>query len=190
MYKKYGSHPPWNPIRFPLKMQTGQRRDFTRRFFMEIERKFLISKLPENLHQYPFHELEQAYLCTDPVVRIRRSDDSYYLTYKSRGLLAREEANLPLHAEGYAHLLTKADGTVIRKKRYLLPLPKGYPSQLVIELDVFEAPFQGLVLAEVEFSSEEQALAFTPPAWFGQDVTFSKKYHNSRLSCLGGIQEL
>ena len=79
---------------------------------------------------------------------------------------------------------------MIRKKRYLLPLPKGYPSQLVIELDVFEAPFQGLVLAEVEFSSEEQALAFTPPAWFGQDVTFSKKYHNSRLSCLGGLQEL
>ena len=49
---------------------------------MEIERKFLIKKekLPENLSQYPCLHIEQGYLCTDPVVRIRRQNDEYYLT--------------------------------------------------------------------------------------------------------------
>ena len=58
---------------------------------MEIERKFLIEKenLPENLASYPCHRIEQGYLCTSPVVRIRRQDDDYFLTYKSKGLMAR-----------------------------------------------------------------------------------------------------
>ena len=60
---------------------------------MEIERKFLIKKeqLPKDLANCSFHKIEQGYLCTDPVVRIRRQDDEYYLTYKSKGLLSREE---------------------------------------------------------------------------------------------------
>ena len=57
---------------------------------MEIERKFLVEHLPEDLADYPKKRIEQAYLCTDPVVRVRRSDNSYYMTYKGRGLLARE----------------------------------------------------------------------------------------------------
>ena len=52
----------------------------------------------------------------------------------------------------------------------------------IVELDVFDAPYEGLYLAEVEFSSEEQALSYNPPVWFGEDVTNSGKYHNSRLS--------
>ena len=79
---------------------------------MEIERKFLIHKLPDNLNAYPFQLLEQAYLCTDPVVRVRRSDDIYTLTYKSKGLMSREEYNLPLTAESYEHLKKKADGNI------------------------------------------------------------------------------
>lgn len=145
---------------------------------MEIERKFLISKLPENLAFFPCRTLEQAYLCTDPVVRVRRSDDTYLLTYKSKGLMSREEYNLPLTPESYLHLKAKADGNIISKKRYLIPLP----DDLTIELDVFEVPFEGLILAEVEFPSEEQALAFTPPDWFGTEVTWSTEYHNSTLS--------
>ena len=47
---------------------------------MEIERKFLVTRLPENLSDYAYHNIEQAYLCTDPVVRIRRQDEEYYLT--------------------------------------------------------------------------------------------------------------
>ena len=122
---------------------------------MEIERKYLIKALPEGiLTGCPCRSIEQAYLCTEPVVRIRKEDDSYYLTYKGKGLLAREEYNLPI---------------------------KAYP-HLTIELDIFEGAYEGLMLAEVEFPAKEEALTFTPPDWFGEDVTFSGEYQNSRLS--------
>lgn len=147
---------------------------------MEIERKFLINKqnLPTDLFQYPCLKIEQGYLCTNPVVRIRRQDDSYFLTYKSKGMLAREEYNLPLTKEAYEHLKPKTDGIFISKLRYVIPEKEG----LCIELDVFGAPYEGLLLAEVEFPSEEAAHSYEPPAWFGEDVTYCSKYHNSTLS--------
>lgn len=145
---------------------------------MEIERKYLIHTLPDDLHQYPCLRLEQGYLCTEPVVRIRREENEYYLTYKSKGLLVREEYNLPLTMDAYQHLLPKIDGILISKKRYLIPFTEG----LTIELDIFEGRLAPLVLAEVEFETEEDAHAFLPPAWFGEDVTYSAKYHNSTLS--------
>lgn len=145
---------------------------------MEIERKFLIQTLPEDLFSYKFRKIEQAYLCTEPVVRIRRQDEDYILTYKSKGFLAREEYNLPLTKEAYEHLRKKADGIVLSKTRYLIPLT----DHLTIELDVFDAPYEGLYLAEVEFSSEEEANAFVKPDWFTEEVTYSSKYHNSALS--------
>ena len=147
---------------------------------MELERKYLIEKeqLPADLASYPFHKIEHGYLCTSPVVRIRRQDDDYFLTYKSKGLMAREEYNLPLTQEAYEHLKSKADGLVISKTRYLIPEKNG----LTIELDVFHEDYEGLLLAEVEFPSEEAANSYTPPAWFGRDVTFSSDYHNSTLS--------
>lgn len=145
---------------------------------MEIERKYLIKELPENLDSYPKHRIEQGYLCTEPVIRIRRQDDSYYLTYKSKGLMVREEYNLPLTADSYLHLKQKIDGILISKTRYLLPLD----DDLTIELDVFDSPYEGLYLAEVEFPSVEAANAFLPPDWFGEDVTGSGTYHNSTLS--------
>lgn len=146
---------------------------------MEIERKYLIHTPPQDYQQYPCHQIEQAYLCTEPVIRIRRQDDEYWLTYKSKGLLAREEYNLPLTKEAYAHLLEKADGIVLCKRRYLIPIAE---TDLIIELDVFEGDYRGLRLAEVEFATEEDAMAFVPPEWFGEDVTFSGEYQNSRLS--------
>lgn len=147
---------------------------------MEIERKYLINKenLPENLEEFPSHQIEQGYLCTGPVVRIRRQDHNYYLTYKSKGLMSREEYNLPLTKEAYEHLKSKADGIVISKTRYLIP----EKDNLTIELDIFHDDYEGLLLAEVEFSSEEEANAYLPPEWFGEDVTFSSRYHNSTLS--------
>ena len=144
---------------------------------MEIERKFTVKALPENLDSYPFHLIEQAYLNTDPVLRIRRQDDKYYLTYKGKGLMAREEYNLPLNQSSYEHLLPKADGICISKKRYLIPW-----DPYTIELDVFEKSLAPLIIAEVEFPSIEEANAFTPPDWFDQDVTKDPAYHNSNLS--------
>ena len=146
---------------------------------MEIERKYLISTPPEDYRSYPYRWIEQAYLCTDPVVRIRRDDGRYYLTYKSKGLLVREEYNLPLTEDAYFHLLQKADGIVLQKRRYLIPIDG---TGLTIELDIFEGQYEGLMLAEVEFPSEEEANAVTPPAWCGEDVTDSGLYQNSRLS--------
>lgn len=144
---------------------------------MEIERKFLVKELPQNLGQYECRQIEQGYLCTAPVVRIRRSNETYILTYKGEGLLMREEYNLPLTKEGYEHLKTKADGILITKKRYKIPYQK-----YMIELDIFEGELAPLCLVEVEFDSKEEAEAFSVPEWFGEDVTFSGKYQNSYLS--------
>lgn len=163
---------------------------------MEIERKFTVKKLPENMESYSCHVIEQAYLNTDPVVRIRKEDDSYYMTYKGKGLLAREEYNLPLNEEAYYHLREKADGNVISKKRYVIPIDnpvfdmtylssakeKNDRISLFVELDIFEPPFAPLVIAEVEFPDEEMAEAFQPLDWFSQDVTNDPAYHNSNLS--------
>ena len=143
---------------------------------MEIERKFTIKELP-NLSDYDYHIMEQGYLNTDPVIRIRREDNNYYLTYKGKGLLAREEYNLPLNQESFEHLLPKADGIVISKTRYCIPYEK-----YTIELDVFENNLAPLIMAEVEFESEQEAHSFTPPAWFLEDVTNDKRYHNSNMS--------
>ena len=81
---------------------------------MEIERKFTIKELPD-LTKYSFHIMEQGYLNTNPVVRVRKEDDNYYLTYKGKGLLAREEYNLPLDEAAYYHLVEKADGIITIK---------------------------------------------------------------------------
>ena len=163
---------------------------------MEIERKFTVKELPKDLEKYPCHIIEQAYLNTDPVVRVRRQDDEYYMTYKGKGLLAREEYNLPLNETSYYHLREKADGNVISKKRYVIPIAEPtFTSDnfknidqigLCVELDIFDAPFAPLVIAEVEFPSEEMADAFLPLDWFDQDVTHDPAYHNSNLSISRG----
>lgn len=162
---------------------------------MEIERKFTIKQLPEQLEQYPKKEIEQAYLCSKPTIRIRKSNDKYILTYKSRiGLdlpetvTARtcEEVELPLSKKAYEHLKEKADGTVISKTRYLIPLDSTHE----IELDVFHGGLEGLMFAEVEFASEEESAAFSMPDWFLEDVTFDKRYRNSFLATFSNLEEL
>ena len=147
---------------------------------MEIERKFLINmvQLPFRPEDFPCRHIEQGYLCTAPVVRIRRDNEEYFLTYKSKGLMVREEYNLPLTKDAYTHLIPKADGRMIRKKRYVIPLEDG----LSLELDIFEGDLAPLVLAEIEFPDEESACSYKAPDWLGEDVTYSARYHNSTLS--------
>ena len=148
---------------------------------MEIERKFTIKSLPDDLDSYGYHIIEQAYLTTDPAIRVRREDDTYYMTYKGcRGdntPLSHEEYNLPLTKEAYDTLSSKADGTVIRKKRILIPY-----GEHTIELDIFDEPYKPLIIAEVEFETEDEANDFTPPEWFDEDVTGQKEYSNACLS--------
>lgn len=151
---------------------------------MEIERKYLIAreKIPFAPELYPCRHIEQGYLCTEPVVRIRCDNEDYILTYKSKGLMVREEYNLPLTKEAYAHLKEKVDGRLIIKDRYVIPLKQESGLDLKIELDFFAGDLSGLILAEVEFPDEASANAFRPPIWFGEDVTYSSDYHNSTLS--------
>lgn len=147
---------------------------------MEIERKFLVDVLPEGLEDHPHETIEQAYLCTDPVVRVRRKGARYILTCKGPGLMVREEFELPLTEEAYRHLCTKADGTVIVKERYAIPC-----GPYTIELDRFGPPFAPLTVAEVEFPTEAEALAFQPPVWFGREVTGDPAYTNASMSRRG-----
>ena len=145
---------------------------------MEIERKYLVKQMPCSLQDYPNTLMEQAYLCISPVVRIRQDQDRYYLTYKGGGMLEREEYNLPLNREAYLHLREKADGILISKRRYRIPLKNA----LTAELDVFSGPLDGLCMVEVEFPDRDSADRFTPPEWFGTEVTFDPRYHNSSMS--------
>lgn len=147
---------------------------------MEIERKFLVKKedIPTDINNYPHNELEQAYIITDPVLRIRKKDDSYILTYKGQGLMKREEVEFPLTKEVYKKLLTKTEGNIITKTRYKIP----EKNELTIELDIFSGLFEGLYLAEVEFPNEESAITYVPPVWFEKEVTNETTYHNSTLS--------
>ena len=149
---------------------------------MEIERKYLIDKkmLPTDYKDQPHSELEQAYIITDPVLRIRRKDDEYILTYKSSGLMSRQEIEMPLTKEAYDNLIKKTEGAVISKTRYRIP----EKDDLTIELDIFHKAFEGLILAEVEFPDEDMANAYIPPTWFSKDVTMENTFHNSRLSSL------
>ena len=148
---------------------------------MEIEKKYTIKELPDKLESYDHHMIEQAYLTTEPTIRVRREDDRYYMTYKgvggSNSSLSHEEYNLPLTQEAYESLAEKADGNVIRKKRVLIPYGK-----YTIELDIFAEPFKPLIIAEVEFPSVDEANAFTPPDWFDEEVTDRREYRNAYLA--------
>lgn len=145
---------------------------------MEIERKYLIRHLPEDLDSYPHDHISQAYVCTSPVIRIRQKNEDYILTVKSEGLLAREEVEMPLSRESFSHLATKTDGIIIEKTRYKIPESHGY----LIEFDVFHGAYEGFIMAEIEFPDIEAANSYKAPDWFGEDVTMDSRFHNSSLS--------
>lgn len=161
---------------------------------MEIERKYLISKLPDNLENYHSKKIEQGYLCNDPIIRIRKSNEDYYMTYKSKqglkqdpkGAIINQEVELMLTKSAYELLKTKIEDHMVYKTRYLIPIKDG----LTAELDVFEEQLSGLVFVEVEFPDEETANSFLPPAWFGKEVSEDRRFSNYHLSKLHSIQDL
>lgn len=157
---------------------------------MEIERKFLLRELPAHLESYPHYEIEQAYITTNPVIRVRKktvyhqtdetASTNYILTIKSSGLLARQEFELPIEEAAYINLCKKADGNVIAKTRYKIPLSQN----LVLELDIFSGLFTGLTMGEIEFPDEASAKSYTPPAFIRKEVTFDTRFHNSTMSSM------
>ncbi len=157
---------------------------------MEIERKYAILKMPEDLSGYEKKIIEQGYLCHNPTLRIRKSNEDYILTYKSKVSAnsftqthtnVNNEVELPLSEEAYITLKAKTDGNMIYKTRYLIPLEDG----LTAELDVFEGFLAGLIYVEVEFPDLQSAEKFKAPAWFGKNLTPDKRFTNYSLSlCL------
>ena len=153
---------------------------------MEIERKYLVRELPENLDSYPHTEIEQGYLCTSPTLRIRRMGDAFILTVKehvagSSTAIQNREEEFTMPRKSYERLKAKCEGNLVSKTRYRMPLA----GSLVAELDIFHGCHEGLRLVEVEFPSVEAADAFVPPSWFGEDVSTDCRYRNSYLAFNG-----
>ena len=148
---------------------------------MEIERKWLVSELPELLWDGAV-EIEQYYLLCDGCseTRVRRKGKKYFLTVKVGEGLNRAEVEREIAEDEFNELIAASPKSVwekgIRKTRYLL----GH-----IEVDKYHGSLKGLVVAEVEFTSEEEAYWFTPPMWFGEEVTENNDYKNKSLALHG-----
>ncbi len=146
---------------------------------IEIERKFLVDRLPDGLDSYPSREIEQGYLAiTDEVeVRLRRYGEQKFLTIKSGGDRVRVEEELEIDTRRFDALWPLTDGRRIQKRRYVI----AAVGDLRIELDVYHGRLSELLVAEVEFVSTAAAEAFAPPQWFGREVTHDRRYKNKHL---------
>jgi len=146
----------------------------------EIERKFLVRKLPGDLTSYRSNEISQGYLVSlddGTQVRLRRKGDKYSLTFKRGTGNVREEREVELTAEQFDKLWPATEGKRLVKTRYEIPL-----GERVVEIDVYHDRHEGLVVAEVEFDDEAIAKDFQPPDWLGDDVTGDPRYSNQLLA--------
>jgi adenylate cyclase len=146
----------------------------------EIERKFLVRNLPADLTSYPAAAISQGYLVSrdDGVqVRLRKSGERYSFAFKRGSGNVREEREIELSAEQFDKLWPATEGKRLVKTRYEIPL-----GDRTVEIDVYGERHEGLVVAEVEFDTEEAAKNFTPPDWLGEDVTGDPRYSNQLLA--------
>ena len=148
----------------------------------EIERKFLISALPGNLPEG--EEIEQTYLGFEPEKRIRRKGKRFFYTEKEGHGLVRKEREREIDAGEYRRLAECKVGNTICKTRYLIPV-----GEHTCELDIYGGKLAGLTVAEVEFETVDQAERFTPPFWFGEEITGNKKYSNCYLSMFDIVEK-
>ena len=149
----------------------------------EIERKFLVKELPADLENYLHNEIIQGYLIVtdnDIEVRIRKKGDKYFETVKAGSGLVRKESEKEITKEVFFDHWPLTEGKRVEKVRYEIE----YGGKL-IELDIYSGDLEGLVVAEVEFDSEEESVSFTPPEWFGEEVTHDERYKNKNLALHG-----
>lgn len=151
---------------------------------MEIERKFRLRR-PPDLSGTDADPIEQGYLAigTDGEVRLRRKGEQTLLTVKRGAGLSRGEAEVEVSREQFEALWPLTEGRRLRKRRHVLP-----HDGLEIEVDLYEDELEGLIVAEVEFDSEEQARGFEPPAWLGDEVTGDERFLNESLA-VGGAPD-
>ena len=146
----------------------------------EIERKFLVRKLPGDLTSYRSNEISQGYLVSlddGTQVRLRRKGDKYSLTFKRGTGNVREEREVELTATQFDALWPATEGKRLVKTRYEIPL-----GERVVEIDVYHDRHEGLIVAEVEFDDAAAAKNFQPPDWLGDDVTGDPRYSNQLLA--------
>jgi len=149
----------------------------------EIERKFLVAALPENLEQYPNKKIIQGYIAITPdgtEVRLRKKGKKYFQTVKSGSGKIRGEYEIEITEEQFNSLWPTTEGKRVEKTRYEIPFDQG-----IIELDVYHGNLEGLLTAEVEFKSKEDSEKFASPEWFRKEVTEDKKYKNQNLALHG-----
>ncbi|CAM4029869.1 CYTH domain-containing protein [Flavobacterium antarcticum] len=146
----------------------------------EIERKFLVKNDRFKTLATAKKEIAQGYLNTNPerTVRVRISNEKAFLTIKGKGNESgmtrfEWEKEIPLE-EGKALLLLCEKG-VIEKTRFEIPDGKH-----LFEVDEFYGENEGLIVAEIELSDENEA--FEKPDWLGIEVTNDERYYNAYLS--------
>lgn len=152
---------------------------------MEIERQFLVDRLPQLPEKYEL--LRQGYVALLPEIRIRQIGDSHFqLTVKRGAGLVREEWETEISRQEFDHLADRlCPGTcMIEKRRYKIPLAGG----LVAELHVHAGHLTGFNYVEVEFSDVEAAKVFVPPVWFGREVTEDARFSYGTLAQTKGMK--
>lgn len=157
---------------------------------LEIERRFKLNGMPAGLDILRMKLIEQQYLVNGvEKVRIRKTTDtkyppSYELTVKNGTGMAKEENNLVISGTTYQELAKLSKFKPLEKVRYEV---EYYGN--IIEIDRFFHD-SSLVIAEVEFKTEQQARDFIPPDWFGQEVTRKSQYSANNLwKSLNGMEE-
>jgi adenylate cyclase len=154
----------------------------------EIERKFLVRDVPDDLEQHPHETIRQGYVSVSAdgtEARVRDQSGSYFLAVKSGSGEARTEVELPIPEKTFDSLWPLTRKQRVRKVRYHVP-----HEDRTIEVDVYRRKLKGLVVAEVEFPDEEVARAFQPPDWFGEEVTGNEGFSNQNLACHGLPEEV
>ena len=149
----------------------------------EIERKFLVKSLPENLEQYPHKDIVQGYLAITEdgtEVRLRKKGKKYFQTVKSGAGKTRFESEVEITEDQFNTLWEATKGKRVEKTRYEIPHESG-----TIELDIYHGDLDGLLSAEMEFSSEKDSNEFVTPIWLSEEVTDDKKYKNQNLALHG-----
>jgi adenylate cyclase len=144
---------------------------------LEIERKFLVTSDAWRAEVSHSEAMQQAYLGGDGVsVRVRIAGERALINIKQNRLgIAREEFEYPVPMADGLRLMELGNGGRLEKIRHYLP-----QDGLTWEIDEFQGDNLGLVVAEIELTSQEQA--FERPAWIGREVTDEVRYYNVALA--------
>ena len=151
---------------------------------VEIERKWLVPQVPPEALAAPSERIEQGYLTIGSdgaESRVRRRGGRCTLTVKSGRGLVRSEHEVELTAAQFDGLWPATEAARLKKVRRRLHADDGH----LIELDVYDGPLRGLIVAEVEFDDPWGAESFVAPHWFGRELTGQSAYSNQRLALDG-----